>query len=198
MRRTTLTVLLFLCAAQAFAQHVRVNGVSTATAAATSPGGSTTQVQFNDAGSFGGDADLTWNKTSNQLTFGANSEIRIGASGTILEGPSAHTLYQATAPTISSGFGGTPSIVASNGTAAFTINVGTGGVATSGVIGLPSTASNGWSCDCRDLTTQSATVYLCKQTATTASTATIGNFDAAGAAAAWVASDVLSVTCWAY
>ena len=33
-----------------------------------SPGGSNTQVQFNDSSSFGGDADLTWNKTTNVLT----------------------------------------------------------------------------------------------------------------------------------
>src|SRR5690242_12759599 len=32
------------------------------------PGGSDTQVQFNDGGSFGGDAGLTFNKTSNVLT----------------------------------------------------------------------------------------------------------------------------------
>lgn len=31
------------------------------------PGGSDTQVQFNDGSSFGGDADLTWNKTTNVL-----------------------------------------------------------------------------------------------------------------------------------
>ena len=35
-----------------------------------SPGGSTTQIQFNDAGSFGGDADLTWDKTTNDLVLG--------------------------------------------------------------------------------------------------------------------------------
>ena len=35
-----------------------------------SPGGSDTQVQFNDSGSFGGDADLTYNKTTNALTVG--------------------------------------------------------------------------------------------------------------------------------
>ena len=34
-----------------------------------SPGGSDTQVQFNDGGSFGGDADFTWNKTSNILNI---------------------------------------------------------------------------------------------------------------------------------
>jgi len=32
------------------------------------PGGSNTQVQFNDAGSFGGDAGLTYNKTTNTLS----------------------------------------------------------------------------------------------------------------------------------
>lgn len=34
----------------------------------TSPGGSTTQVQFNDAGSFGGDAGFVYNKTTNTAT----------------------------------------------------------------------------------------------------------------------------------
>ena len=33
------------------------------------PGGSDTQVQFNDGGSFGGDTGLTYNKTKNQLTI---------------------------------------------------------------------------------------------------------------------------------
>ena len=32
------------------------------------PGGSTTQVQFNDSSTFGGDADFTWDKTNNILT----------------------------------------------------------------------------------------------------------------------------------
>jgi hypothetical protein len=35
-----------------------------------SPGGSNTQVQFNDAGLFGGDVDFTYNKTTNVLTVG--------------------------------------------------------------------------------------------------------------------------------
>jgi hypothetical protein len=34
-----------------------------------SPGGSDTQVQFNDGGSFAGDSDFTWNNTSNTLTI---------------------------------------------------------------------------------------------------------------------------------
>lgn len=95
-----------------------------------------------------------------------------------------------TAPTISSGFGTTPSIVASNGTATFTINVGTGGVATTGVIGFPSTPT-GWKVDCWNTSANTATVFITKQTGFTTTTATIGNYDAAGAAAAWTASNVL-------
>ena len=95
-----------------------------------------------------------------------------------------------TAPTISSGFGTSPSVVASNGTAAFTINVGTGGTASSGVIGLPA-ATTGWAVSCDNTSTNTATVFKTKQTAFTTTTATIGNYDAAGVAAAWVASNVL-------
>lgn len=40
------------------------------------PGGSDTQVQFNDAGSsFGGDAGLVFNKTTNKLTVTGETEI---------------------------------------------------------------------------------------------------------------------------
>lgn len=36
------------------------------------PGGANTQIQFNDAGSFGGDSGLTFNKTTNDLTVAGN------------------------------------------------------------------------------------------------------------------------------
>jgi hypothetical protein len=44
------------------------------------PGGSTTQVQFNDAGAFGGDADLTWDKTTNVL--GVTGDVNLSDGGT--------------------------------------------------------------------------------------------------------------------
>jgi hypothetical protein len=44
------------------------------------PGGSTTQVQFNDGGVFGGDADLTWNKTTNVL--GVTGDVNLSDGGT--------------------------------------------------------------------------------------------------------------------
>jgi len=37
--------------------------------------GSDTQVQFNDSGNFAGDAELTWNKTTNTLTVGGDITI---------------------------------------------------------------------------------------------------------------------------
>lgn len=102
-----------------------------------------------------------------------------------------------TTPTIGSGFGTSPSVTAGKAYA-FRVNVGTGGTASTGVIALGTTATNGWNCTCADLTTQSATVFLCKQTASSTTTATIGNFNTAGAAAAWVASDILAVSCTAF
>ena len=43
------------------------------------PGGSTTQLQFNDAGAFGGDADLTWNSTTNVMTVTGDVNLSMGA-----------------------------------------------------------------------------------------------------------------------
>jgi hypothetical protein len=102
-----------------------------------------------------------------------------------------------TAPTISSGFGTSPSVSANNGTPAFRVNVGTGGVATSGVIGLPA-ATTGWNCFCTDITTNSTGVFSCKQTASSTTTATVGNFSDVAVATAWTASDILAVSCFAY
>jgi hypothetical protein len=44
------------------------------------PGGSTTQLQFNDAGAFGGDADLTWNSTTNVMTV--TGDVNLSDGGT--------------------------------------------------------------------------------------------------------------------
>jgi hypothetical protein len=53
------------------------------------PGGSDTQIQFNDGGStFGGDAALLWNKTTNTLTIADDTpgDLRFGASADVLIG----------------------------------------------------------------------------------------------------------------
>jgi hypothetical protein len=51
-------------------------------AAGSPPAGSDTQIQFNDGGAFGGDVDLTYNKTTNKLTTGGDIELNDGGSFT--------------------------------------------------------------------------------------------------------------------
>lgn len=90
-------------------------------------------------------------------------------------------------PTISSGFGTSPAMAGTNGTFNFRVNVGTGGVATSGVMGM-ATAGTGWNCQVIDMTTNIVT----RETASTTNTVTVT------AASAWTASDILSFICAAY
>jgi hypothetical protein len=51
--------------------------------AAAAPGGSDTQVQFNDDGAFGGDAGLVFNKSTNKLTAGGDIELNDGGANTL-------------------------------------------------------------------------------------------------------------------
>lgn len=106
-------------------------------------------------------------------------------------------LTVATAPSIASGFGSSPSIVASNGTAAFTVNVGTGGAASSGVITMP-TATTGWLCVATPSgAPQAAAVTYSAPTSTTSITLT--NYTlTTGIGLAWTASLVLEVHCAGY
>lgn len=137
--------------------------------------------------------------TGSSIRAATNTVLVSGSAGLDVTAGTPFTIgqrvvFSGATPTISSGFGTSPSVTAGYATA-FRVNVGTGGTANSGVIALGITATNGWNCTCADLTTQSATVFLCKQTASSTTTATIGNFNTAGAAAAWVDSDILAVTC---
>jgi hypothetical protein len=100
----------------------------------------------------------------------------------------ANPLLTNGSPSISSGFGTSPAILSQNGTSTFRVNVGTGGVATSGVIALSLAAATGWNCQVTDMTTNIVT----RQTASTTTTVTIT------AASAWTASDTLIFNCMAY
>ena len=58
------------------------------------PGGSTTQIQFNDAGSFGADADFAWDKTNNDLTLGGtDTGITINAITNEPSAPAANNVH---------------------------------------------------------------------------------------------------------
>lgn len=101
----------------------------------------------------------------------------------------------ATAPTVT-GFGTSPSVPNNNGTSAFTVNVGTGGSASTGTVTLPA-AATGWVCTAQDVTTPAS--FITSQTGGTTTTATFTNYSrTTGAAIAWTASDILRISCFAY
>ena len=81
-------------------QVIQTNGAGELTFATAggggTPGGSTTEVQFNDAGAFGGDAGLTYDKTNDILTVTGNYEGDI--NGAVLQ-----KVYNNTAGTLSKG-----------------------------------------------------------------------------------------------
>jgi hypothetical protein len=71
----------------------------TLSATGGAPGGSDTQVQFNDGGAFGGDDSLLWNKTTNQLTIGGSILIGTGTMSVGTSGAGVLVLGNSTAPT---------------------------------------------------------------------------------------------------
>jgi hypothetical protein len=109
-------------------------------------------------------------------------------------------VMSSTAPTIASGFGTLPTVPTNNGTAAFTINVGTGGSATSGVITMPA-ATTGWVCSVENQTGVLGNYanQRTMQIGSTTTTVTVENQTVStGAALAWTASDVLVLACHGY
>ena len=127
-----------------------------------------------------------------------NADNNLGTGKTTI-GSLASTalLSSSTAPAIASGFGTSPSVTANNGTAAFTINVGTGGTASSGVVTMPA-ATTGWACSVMpNGAPQAGAVMYSAPTSTTS--ITITNYTQSTAAAlAWPASAVISVKCIGY
>jgi len=154
--------------------------------------------------------DFYWNDVAGNLIEIAGGYISIsGLGGAFPMGPNQRlslrsaggfnwqvvaSLPVSTAPTISSGFGTGASRTVSNGPLSFNINVGTGGAASTGVIGLP-TASTGWTCSVTDITSKSAAVSSTQMTASTTNTATIGNFTDISTSGPWNAGDNLRISC---
>ena len=61
--------------------HLKLNGVSiTGGGGGGTPGGSDTQVQYNDGGAFGGDTEFFYNDSTNSLTVGG--KLMVGAAST--------------------------------------------------------------------------------------------------------------------
>jgi hypothetical protein len=120
----------------------------------------------------------------------ANTTIK-ATTGYSLTNP----LISSTAPTATT-FCTSPSIPATNGTAAFTINVGTACATSTGTITL-SAATTGWVCDFHNITTPAANIV--EQTGGTTTTVTMTNYArTTGVASNWTASDVIRAKCVAY
>jgi hypothetical protein len=62
----------------------------------------------------------------------------------------------------------------------------------------PQISYHGWQCYATDITTQSTSAFLTKQSASTQTSVTLKNFNTSGTATAWVASDKLNVSCHAF
>lgn len=101
----------------------------------------------------------------------------------------------ATAPTVASGFCTSPTIPASNGNWAFTINVGSACAASTGTLTMP-TAAHGWACNADDVTTPATNSV--RQTGGTTTTVVLTNYArTTGIAANFTSSDVIEVFCHA-
>jgi hypothetical protein len=80
------------------ADSAQTAGVKWAAAPSASPGGSDTQVQFNDGGStFGGDAGLTYNKTTDVLTVAGSVSVNGITAGRGAGSISTNTAFGASA-----------------------------------------------------------------------------------------------------
>lgn len=110
--------------------------------------------------------------------------------------PSTNLAWSPTAPTIASGFCTSPAISASNGTAAFTITIGTACAASVGTLTLPA-ATTGWVCAFSNVTVPQSNTP--SQTGGTTTTVTVTNYArTTGIAANWADSNVLRASCTGY
>jgi hypothetical protein len=140
------------------------------------------------------------------MAGGSSSNILIGTSSAV-DTPAAATsnylnigtglIGTLTAPTISSGFGTSPTVPKGTSSFAFQVNVGTGGTANSGVVAFPVAAPNGYSCTVTDTTTPAS--FIVASLPTSATTATWNNYSrTTGLLTAWTASDILTASCFAF
>ena len=128
-------------------------------------------------------------------TFGASgisSTLSVkGGAGFIL----TNRLSSSTAPTATT-FCTSPSIPNNNGTAAFTINVGTACGTSTGTITLPA-ATTGWVCHFVNVTAPAANIP--SQTGGTTTTVTLTNYArTTGLAANWTDGNIIRAMCTAY
>lgn len=145
---------------------------------------------------FGGDTSLS-RVAANRLDLATGDSFNMVGGGGALQ-MAAVPIISSTAPTVTSA-GTSPSVAGTN-TAAFRVNVGTGGTATTIVMAMP-TATTGWNCDVENITAAAANRanQTMKQQASTTTSVTVQNQTVStGAALAFTASDIVAFQCMAY
>lgn len=125
--------------------------VTIASSGGGTPGGATTQIQFNNAGAFAGDADLTYNTTTDTLSGVTGSFYRVVASdevrangGSVTTTQTAFNLVNSTATTLNVGGAATAITMGDATSATTTIRGGTlvGNTATQNVFNTTATSVN--------------------------------------------------------
>lgn len=98
------------------------------------------------------------------------------------------------APTIVSGFGESPTLGTHNGTASFSLHVGSAGGSSRGVIGMPK-ARSGWACWAADVSTPDQS--MTQQTGSSPNSVTLTNYArTTGIPANWSQNDLIELTCF--
>ena len=134
--------------------------------------------------------------TNAAITGGTISASTINAATS--QSLNGKLIMSATAPTIASGFGTSPFIVSSNGTATITVNVGTGGTAVFGIVNLAA-APNGWSCAVTVDKLEINSANYPRTTLSTTSQFEINNIvTSTGAQTPWPSGDTFTVNCIPY
>lgn len=127
--------------------------------------------------------------------FSVGTTTDPGAGNVLASGTASALNHPVAAPTISSGFGTSPVIDAGYPTS-FIVTIGTGGTASTGVVGLP-TAAVGWVCQVENLDNPVPTTSLTAASAYSTSSVTLTNYTiATGVALAWPAGNHLRVSCF--
>jgi hypothetical protein len=103
-------------------------------------------------------------------------------------------------PTVASGFGTSPSIPKGASTRAFTVNVGSGGSATTGVLNMSQAMPNGYICKATDITHAGSFVTEAVPDGSnpTFEIDLLNYSRTTGLAIAWTANDVITVMCEGY
>lgn len=138
------------------------------------------------------DSNSTYSRLENILPNGSAPAIQDDVCAETTPGGQTIDSYDSGAKPTLTGFGTSPSIAkCKGGWRSFTINVGTGGSASTGTINFPVIAPNGWTVHCDDVTTKSTSVAATVETSYTSTTAVLTQYSDVKVATAWAASDIL-------